>query len=60
MTMTTEDQKVLALGWNLRERLALQTARRILQEIASHDKIGDNSYHDTVIELAKSWMEMYG
>jgi hypothetical protein len=55
-----DDQKVLALGWNLRERLALQTARRILTAISAHDKIGDDSYHDVIIDLARSWVAMYG
>lgn len=54
------ERTVLALGWNLRERLALATARRILTEIASHDKLGDDSYHDAVIATARSWIELYG
>jgi hypothetical protein len=55
-----QDRTVVALGWNLRERLALQTARRILTEISAHDKLGDDSYHDVVIDLARSWVELYG
>ena len=54
-----DDQKVIALGWNLRERLALAAARRILTEIARHDKLGDDSYHDVVIDIARSWLDLY-
>jgi hypothetical protein len=53
------DAAVIALGWNLRERLALATARRILTEIAQHAKIGDE-YHDAIVDLARAWVEMYG
>jgi hypothetical protein len=55
-----DDQVVIALGWNLRERLALATARRILTEIASHDKLHDDSYHDAVIDMARAWVGLYG
>ena len=56
-----DDQVVIALRWNLRERLALATARRILTEIASHDKLGDDdSYHDAVIDMARAWVGLYG
>lgn len=54
-----EWQNVLNGSWSLRELLALRTARRVLSEIAAHAKLGDDSYHDTVIDLAKSWMELY-
>lgn len=53
-------QGVMDGSWQLKERLALQTARRLLSEIAAHAKIGDDGYHDAVIDLARAWKECYG
>lgn len=63
LTLTPEQFKewsgVVDGGFTLREMLALMSAKRILGEIAQHAKLGDDGYHDTVVDLAQRWMELY-
>lgn len=63
LTLTPEQFKewsgVVDGGFALHEMLALRSARRILGEIAQHQKLGDDGYHDSVVDLATRWMELY-